>query len=120
MSSDAEHENSLILYQSNAALPSNSTIKHAAQYDGQIPVMTDALEATENCDQLNVLFSKPPAGKIRQCTVMVLGQYQGYHIQRWMRKVGSGQVGTMDPKAPLHHVSRLVHTKYSILDASRL
>ena len=105
MSSNAENENSLILYQSEDALPSNTTIKQFAQYNGDVPHMSNALEATENCDQLNVLFTKPP-NTLRQCTALVLGQYQGYHIQRWMRKVGDRQSGKMDPTAPLHHVSR--------------
>ena len=105
MSSNAEKENTLILYQSNEAIPNNITIQQASQYNGDIPVMTDALEATENCDQLNVLFTKTPH-KLRQCTALVGGQYQGYHIQRWMRVVGSKEFGKFDPKSHLHHVSR--------------
>ena len=110
MSSNAEGENSLILYQSNNALPNDKNVSLPAQYNGDIPHMTDALEATENCDQLNVLFTKPP-GKLRQCTALIGGQYQGYHIQRWMRVKGRQLMGRkywgrMDPSNPLHHVGR--------------
>ena len=105
MSSEADKENSLILYQSDKALPSNTTLSHAAQYGGDIPHMNSALEATEHCDQMNVLFVKTP-NNLRQCVALVGGQYQGYHIQRWMRVVGEGEKGKIDPKAPLRHVSR--------------
>jgi len=105
MSSNADKESTLILYQSAAALPSNETLKLAALYDGDIPHMNNALDATENCDQMNVLFIKTP-NSLRQCTALVGGQYQGYHIQRWMRVVGEGEKGKTDPKAPLRHVSR--------------
>jgi hypothetical protein len=65
MSSNAENENTLILYQNYEALPSNATVNQAAQYNGDIPHMTNAIDATENCDQLNVLFTKIP-NKLRQ------------------------------------------------------
>eukprot|EP00804_Cyclotella_cryptica_P000987 CCRYP_012341-RC/>CCRYP_012341-RC protein AED:0.07 eAED:0.07 QI:286/1/1/1/0.83/0.85/7/369/700 len=105
MSSNAEIEDTLIFYQAAAALPSNATVNSAASYGGDIPHVNNALDATENCDQMNVLFIKTP-NTLRQCTALVGGQYQGYHVQRWMRVVGEGEKGKSDPKAPLHHVSR--------------
>lgn len=105
ISDNASQQNTLILYESTKALPSNEVMKNAAQSNGEIPGM-DAKEATANCDAMNVLFIKNPQGSLRQCVALVGGQYQGYHIQRWMRIEGEGAHGKVRSDAPLHQVSR--------------
>ncbi|KAL7522983.1 hypothetical protein ACHAWX_007733 [Stephanocyclus meneghinianus] len=110
MSDGAQHENTLILYDSARALPSDESMRKAAQANEDIPEM-DALDATANCDTMNVIFLKNPQGYIRQCVALVGGQYQGYHVQRWMRIVGEGPHGEWDETAPLHQVSRMVTSK---------
>jgi hypothetical protein len=100
----ASTQNTLILYDSVRSLPSDNTMADAAQSDGEIPEM-DALSATENCDAMSALFIKSPP-KLRQCYALVGGQYQGYHVQRWMRIEGEGTHGQVNAKAPLHQVSR--------------
>ena len=100
----AASQNTLILYDSTRSLPSDITMANAAQSNGEIPEM-DALDATANCDAMKVMFIKIPGG-IRQCYALVGGQYQGYHVQRWMRIEGEGAHGKVTPTAPLHQVSR--------------
>jgi hypothetical protein len=101
MSENAENENALLLYDSREALPSDNDMKKAAYTNEDIPEM-NAIEATANCDTMNVWFSKNPNKATRQCYVLVGGQYQSYHIQRWMR-LG---VDKIDPSEPLRQVSR--------------
>lgn len=104
ISDNASYQNTLILYDSTRSLPSDATMKAAAQNNGEIPEM-DALDAMANCDAMNVIFIKSPI-ELRQCYVLVGGQYQGYHVQRWMRIEGEGAHGKVVPTAPLHQVSR--------------
>ena len=105
MSEGAENHNTLILYDSTSALPSDVSMRKAAQANEDIPEM-DALDATANCDTMNVVFLQNPQRHIRQCVALVGGQYQGYHVQRWMRIIGEGPHGELDASAPLHQVSR--------------
>lgn len=106
MDPGADREDVLMIYDSKSALPSNKEIAYAAQYGGDIP-HTDANTATENCDTMNVMFIKNPGHrKLRQCVALVGGQYQSYHIQKWMRVVGSGAHGKVDKNAPLRITGR--------------
>lgn len=107
ISDNASSQNTLILYDSTRALPTDTTIKNAATSNSDIPEM-DALDATANCDAMNVLFIKNPASGLRQCYALVGGQYQGYHVQRWMRIEGEGAHGKVNANSPLHQVSRMV------------
>ena len=60
---------------------------------------------------MNLLFIKNPGGGLKQCYALVGGQYQGYHVQRWMRIEGEGAHGKVTSNAPLHQVSRMVSSK---------
>lgn len=104
INSGAENEDILMIYDSTRALPSDKDIAHAAQYSDDIPHVS-AVDATANCETMNVMFVKNPGR--RQCMAIVGGQYQGYHIQRWMRLVGSGAHGKIDASVPLKQVSRM-------------
>ncbi|KAL7528955.1 hypothetical protein ACHAXR_004091 [Thalassiosira sp. AJA248-18] len=86
MNSNADSQDVLMLYNSNDALPSDAQVATAAKYRGEIP-HTDAASATANCDSMNVMFVNPPNQLSRQCVAIVGGQYQGYHLQRWIRVV---------------------------------
>lgn len=104
MDSNAESQDILMLYDSKHALPSGEALARAAQSGGDIP-LTDAQTATSNCDNLNVIFVKNPGG-MRQCLAIVGGQYQSYHVQKWMRLVGHGAHGKLDRSAPLRITGR--------------
>lgn len=76
----------LILYNTAKALPNDRYLAAAANLNGypSLP-FTNATTATENCDSLNVVFTDIPGG-MRQCFALIGGQYQSYHVQRWMRR----------------------------------
>mmetsp|Transcript_45068 Transcript_45068/g.94502 ORF Transcript_45068/g.94502 Transcript_45068/m.94502 type:complete len:636 (-) Transcript_45068:263-2170(-) len=107
MNPGAEREDVLMLYDSRTALPSDTRLAHEAEYGGKIP-HTDAVTATSNCDRMNVVFMKNPSRPaLRQCFALVGGQFQSYHIQKWMRLVGEGAHGKVDPNAPLRVTGRM-------------
>jgi len=110
MNGNAEKEEVLVLYDTKRALPSDEQIRHAAEYGGDIP-KADAESSTANCDTMNVLFVKNPDSHARQCVAIVGGQYQGYHVQRWMRLVGEGTKGKLDKSAPLRLTGRLTKSE---------
>jgi len=95
-------EDAIIIYHNKKSLPtSDEALAHSAQYnDGKGIPITDPQTATENCDAMNVVFTGNPESS-RQCTALI-GNYESYHIQRWMRTNG----GKLDSNLPLTHVSR--------------
>ena len=79
----------LLLYNSKAALPDNAYIATEAQaLTTPIPALLSAEEATQNCDFLHVILTDhTPSTKgqaRKQCTALV-GQYESFHIQKYMR-----------------------------------
>lgn len=110
MSEGAEKQDVLMLYNEKRAMPNDRSLSRAAEYSGDIP-HTSATEATENCDTMNVVFIKNPESRtLRQCTTLVGGQYQGYHVQRWQRLTGEGTTGKTNRTAPLRVTSRMTGT----------
>ena len=109
--SKREHENDpgkddvLLLYGSKKSLPDVSTgIVHTN--DGptpDIPHLT-ATYATKNCAVMNVIYTDTHGGE-DQCMAIV-GNYESYHIQRWLRFDGT----TVDKSIPLHAVGRGVQS----------
>jgi hypothetical protein len=100
---DSEGMDALILYNKLSALPSDNSIAEAARYtDPTKPLpLLSATTATENCDTMNVVLMNNP-GNTRQCFALVGGQYQSYHIQRWIRRHDTVYgVGAIDSKMPL-------------------
>jgi hypothetical protein len=95
-------EDAIIIYNDRKAMPSSDQIlARAVEYnDGQGIPLLDTQTATENCDGMNVIFTGNPE-HTAQCTA-IIGNYESYHIQRWMRTDG----GAIDHKLPLTHVSR--------------
>ena len=107
MDTNADKQDILMLYDSKRSLPSDGRIAHSAEYGGDIAQL-DAENATSNCDTMNVMFLKKPAQDqgARICTAIVGGQYQSYHIQKWMRVVGEGPHGKVSRDAPLRVTGR--------------
>eukprot|EP00970_Alexandrium_tamarense_P000751 scaffold85_cov145-Alexandrium_tamarense.AAC.55 len=96
----------LILYNKKEALPSDETIAKQARYEDDNSVglpFVSATTATENCDTMNVVLMNNP-GDTRQCFALVGGQYQSYHVQRWMRR--NPKYGGLNVEYPLILTSR--------------
>ena len=86
-----------ILYNSLTALPDNDEEKQQKQkyyYD-------NVDEATKNCENLHVILTH--TGRERQC-VAIMGQYESFHIQKFMRLPPTK--GKVDLKYPLKLVNR--------------
>jgi hypothetical protein len=90
----------LVLYNSKAALPSNPFEAQQAMTSREVPLFNSVEEATKNCDNLHVILTDP--SRSRQC-VALMGQYESFHIQKWMRLPEDGKA---DPKFPLRLVNR--------------
>ena len=95
-------EDAIIIYNDWKAIPtSDKGIAYSVEYDdGRGIPLLDTQTATENCDGMNVIFTGNPENKA-QCTA-IIGNYESYHIQRWMRTDG----GPIDHNLPLTLVSR--------------
>ena len=92
----------LILYNSPMTLPSNEKKSHAARYDNGYGLeMMNVDEATENCETLNVVTTGNPK-HTNQCLAIV-GNYESYHVQRWMRLP---EKGAIEKNVPLRAVGR--------------
>ena len=104
INANSEGLDALILYNTQAALPSNKEIARAARHEDStkpLPLLS-AKTATENCDTMNVVLINNP-GSTKQCFALVGGQYQSYHVQRWMRRP---DYGPLTPTMPLKLTSR--------------
>ena len=105
---NSDNMDALILYNKRTALPTDENVAKAARYEDPtkpLPLLS-AEEATENCDTMNVVLIDNP-GNTRQCFALIGGQYQSYHIQRWMRRRDG--YGGLDKTQPLKLTSR-AHT----------
>ncbi|KAL7539259.1 hypothetical protein ACHAXR_010753 [Thalassiosira sp. AJA248-18] len=103
---NTEDLDALILYNKKEALPSDENVARAARYEDPtkpLPFLT-ANTATENCDTMNVILIDNP-GNTRQCFALVGGQYQSYHVHRWMRR-NDGNYQKLNAAMPLKPVSR--------------
>lgn len=96
------NEEVLLLYAHSDALPLSDPYKAVeAKSNTKIPNFgTEVDTATENCDTLNMILLQP--GERTQCYAMV-GQFRGFHIQKFMRLPESGP---LDRNEPLRLVNR--------------
>lgn len=85
----------LILYQAESAMPSSSDNNNN---NNQV---LSVEEATANCDFVNVILTDHSRGR-RQC-MAIMGQYEAFHIQKFMRLPEKGR---LDETAPLRLVNR--------------
>ena len=95
------NEQVLLLYNREHSLPKDRDVANAARKQGDVPIVKSALEATENCDYLNVIltdYHEPRA----QCWAL-MGQYEAFHVQKFMRLPAKGKV---ERELPLRIVSR--------------
>jgi len=100
----SEHGNDrlLILYNDPMGLPNDEDLARAIGGSGEVPLIENIEQATENCDVLDLTLIQSKTK--RQCFAM-MGQYQSFHIQKFMRlPEQAGQ--RLDPKAPLRLVNR--------------
>lgn len=92
----------LILYNHKNALPANDP--QSFQSSSDIPQL-DATEATKNCHTLKIMLTG--LGDKNQC-IALMGNWEDYHIQKWMRL---GERGPLNPLLPLRHVSKSHNAK---------
>lgn len=85
----------LMLYNRPGALPKNRTVAYAATKAGPVPVAASAKDATENCDFLNVILTDFKQDRA-QC-LAIMGQYEAFHIQKFMRLPAVGELNRKDP-----------------------
>jgi len=80
---DPGKDDVLILYGSTKSLPdiNTGTVYTDENGDGPPPHLS-AQDATKNCGGLNVIFTDSRGTE--QC-IAVVGNYESYHIQRWLR-----------------------------------
>ena len=96
------NEEVIILYNDLKSLPSNDERREAVQFDHGIGIpLMGAHEATENCDAMNVFITHAP--KSQKHCIAVVGNYESYHAQKWMR------IGTEGTKKGLNSVNPLIH-----------
>ena len=111
----------LILYQHLDSIPSSPTLSYQAtaakSLHDEIPFIESVHDATVNCDNLHIIltdYSRP-----KQC-IAIMGQYESFHIQKFMRlppdkdqndnderaETGGGSGGKLDSSLPLRLVNR--------------
>lgn len=102
---DPGKDDVLLLYNSKASMPDDNTgiVYTNEGPTAEIPHLS-ATDATKNCGVLNVIYTDSHGGA-EQCMAIV-GNYESYHIQRWLRFDGR----KVDPTFPLHAVGRGVQS----------
>ena len=106
----------IILYNHHSAIPEK--MQHVATQgdNGEIAEAT-ALEATESCDAMNIIFTTLHGNpKVPEC-LLLLPNFESYHINRWQRmpiftdsnKRPPGR--QVDHSLPLRHTGRIVLPK---------
>jgi hypothetical protein len=81
-------------------MPTNPFENKESESMTELPLL-NVKEATENCDFLNVILTDH-SHKRKQC-IALFGQYEAFHIQKWMRLPESGK---LDSNLPLRLVNR--------------
>uniref|UniRef100_A0A6U6D339 Nucleotide-diphospho-sugar transferase domain-containing protein n=1 Tax=Odontella aurita TaxID=265563 RepID=A0A6U6D339_9STRA len=95
----------LILFGHENALP--NAAKDAAMHgdeNGEFPLLSSA-DATNNCVEMNVVFTESPRGSLDLMCLAIVPNYQSHHVQRWAREVSNShgdKVPNMNkPMAPI-------------------
>jgi hypothetical protein len=76
------NRNVLILYNYDDSFPSSNLFDKAQAKESHNVPLLSSTEATENCENLHVVLTD--FTRKRQC-IAVMGQYESFHIQKWMR-----------------------------------
>eukprot|EP00536_Pseudo-nitzschia_multiseries_P004549 jgi/Psemu1/188355/e_gw1.76.92.1 len=90
----------MILYSDPSAFPSNSK-KDDSESESSRPI--SVTDATANCHNLHVVLTQAP--RKNQC-IAIMGQYESYHLQKFMRVDTNATRGAVDKSLPLTYVSR--------------
>lgn len=98
----------IILYGGKASLPTVNKEATTSATGEIIPPHMTAQEATVNCGGLNVIFTDTHDG-LDQC-IAIVGNYESYHIQRWMRIDGRRSGSKLNSHLPLYPVGRGLQT----------
>ena len=99
--SDPGKDDVLLLYGSTKALPDVDTgivYTDETGSDTSLPHLS-AQDATKNCGGLNVIFTETHGG-LEQC-IAIVGNYESYHIQRWLRIKPNSKLDTSLPLTPV-------------------
>jgi hypothetical protein len=92
----AGNENVLLLYSNRNALPPN--------HDGTGIPLLSIESATQHCNTLKIVMTQPDSRN--ECLALV-GQWESYHVQKFMRLPNDNVKGSVSESNPLRHVSRL-------------
>ena len=106
--SDPGKDDVIILYGGKNALPSGDTEATTSTTNESSPPHMTATDATSNCGGLSVIFTNAQGG-INQC-IAIVGNYESYHIQRWMRINGRQSGSKLNLSEPLYPVGRGLQT----------
>lgn len=99
------NEDVLMLYSHHKSLSNVST--RAAQMNGELPLLS-VQDAARNCDTLKIVLQEP--NRPRQC-LAILGQWESYHIHKFMRLPPDNIRTGIDRSLPLRYVSRTHNEK---------
>lgn len=99
---DKGQEDALILYNHKTSIPDGPQYNSIINDEGIGIPLLDPKEATRKCESMNVIMTN--SGDLNQC-IAIVGNYESYHIQRWMR-ISEGRGQKLDSSQPLRHVSR--------------
>lgn len=95
----------LMLYSHIKSLSNVST--RAAQMNGDLPLLS-VQDAAINCDTLKIVLHEP--NRPRQC-LAILGQWESYHIHKFMRLPPDNIRTGIDHTLPLRYVARTHNEK---------
>lgn len=100
--SSSHNNEAIILYQSTGAIPiDNPILAQQVQSNVQPPLVESVHEATQHCDYFNLVFTDHNPKNRHQCWA-IMGQYESFHVQKYMR-VDNAKV---DSTLPLRFVNR--------------
>ena len=92
---DFAAQEALIFYNQRSALP--SIRGEECMSSGGLPPKLTAMDATQNCDILNVVYTK---SALQQCVALV-PQQESFHVQRWMRIENGSVLSSEFPLTPV-------------------
>ncbi|KAL3826599.1 hypothetical protein ACHAXA_010524 [Cyclostephanos tholiformis] len=110
--SDPGKDEVLLLYGGTRSLPDNGSDAATVYVDGggeRIPPRMSAADATRNCGGLNVIYVESQDSEFDLCTAIV-GNFESYHVQRWMRTDPDDPNSGLDAAFPLTPVGRGLQT----------
>jgi hypothetical protein len=107
------HRDIFLMYDKVTALPNNSSSFYSrSENKGErgvdtIPLIDSPEEATENCDQINIVLTQPGNNR-RQC-VAILPEYESFYVQKLMRTETNSfgkKIAVTNVSVPFQYVSR--------------